>query len=157
MSEDSTIILSIDPGAITGLCLWKDGEIIKSGVKKWKGDHDKRLKQFYNWLKSDFLYNPIDMIVFEEPIYKWKRATQLFEYVGAIKCICFEWNKEYKSFYPAEIKEAITGSGRSSKEDVRISVNLTYDLDVQSYDEADAIAIMHAHVSLKEWEEKLEG
>ncbi len=61
-------------------------------------------------------------------------------------------------YTPAEVKQAVTNSGRSSKEQVQEMVRLHLNLSTlpQSLDSSDALAIALCHLQRKHWNELLQ-
>ncbi|MCX7759801.1 MAG: crossover junction endodeoxyribonuclease RuvC [Hydrogenothermaceae bacterium] len=89
-----------------------------------------------------------DKVLLETPFYSINAQTliKLGEVRGVVLLACQTFNIEVEEFTPAEVKICITGYGRASKEEVLNMVNSLYKLNLDSYDIADAVAILHTYI-----------
>lgn len=149
------IILGVDPSLRgTGIA------IIEANHKNCRFIFSKRLTittkfSFYDCLGK--LYNEISSIVDEfQPVFaameqtifvqNYKIAQTLGSVRGAIAAALINKGKKIAEYPPLRIKQAVTGLGRASKEQVlRTMKNILHITGDISYDEADALAVACCH------------
>lgn len=153
------VLLGIDPGLrITGY-----GLILKSGqalshldhgaVRTHTGDHPARLLEIYEsiarlltqWRVDEFAIEKQFMAVNASSAFAVGEARAVAIMSAALAGIpVFEYT-------PAEVKQAVTSYGRSSKEQIQEMVRLQFGLRVapQPADAADALAIAICHAALR--------
>ena len=149
-------ILGIDPGSRqTGFgvldFVGDSAAYVASGtVKSLDGDFPNRLKQIFESVASIVdEYSP-DVVAIES-VFMHKNAAsalKLGQARSAALCATFSCNVEVHEYAPREIKQAITGTGSASKEQIQHMVVSLLNLDsAPSADAADALAaaLCHGH------------
>jgi len=153
------VLLGIDPGLrVTGY-----GLILKSGqalthldhgaVRTHPGDHAARLLEIYEslgrlltqWRVDEFAIEKQFMAVNASSAFAVGEARAVAIMSAALAGIpVFEYT-------PAEVKQAVTSYGRSSKEQIQEMVRLQFGLRVapQPADAADALAIAICHAAMR--------
>ncbi|MEZ0322799.1 MAG: crossover junction endodeoxyribonuclease RuvC [Hydrogenothermaceae bacterium] len=144
-------LLSFDPSSSkTGYAVadCKDDKlsILETGIVDLKKKRDPLLYLYRELNKLLEEFKP-DKVLLEKPFYSVNAQTliKLGEIRGVILLTCQAFNIEVEEFTPAEVKVCITGYGRASKEEVLYMVNSLYKLNLDSYDIADAVAILHTY------------
>ena len=149
-------ILGIDPGSRhTGYgvldFVGDSAAYVASGtVSRLDGDFPNRLKQIFESVASIVdEYSP-DVVAIES-VFMAKNAAsalKLGQARSAALCATFSLNVEVYEYAPREIKQAITGTGSASKEQIQHMVVSLLNLDsAPSADAADALAaaLCHGH------------
>ena len=149
-------ILGIDPGSRhTGYgvldFVGDSAAYVASGtVKSLDGDFPNRLKQIFESVASIVdEYSP-DVVAIES-VFMAKNAAsalKLGQARSAALCATFSVNVEVYEYAPREIKQAITGTGSASKEQIQHMVVSLLNLDsAPSADASDALAaaLCHGH------------
>lgn len=143
-------LLSLDPSSSkTGYAVayYKESrlDITNTGIIDIK-KKEKPLHHLYERLITIVEEEKPDKILLETPFYSINAQTliKLGEVRGIILLVSQIQNIEVEEFTPAEVKICITGYGRSSKEEVLDMVNRIYNINIDSYDIADAVALLHA-------------
>lgn len=162
------IVLGIDPGSsVTGYGIVKTAsnshlECLNYGCIRLssKKEIDIRLKEIYDGIESLIeLENP-DEVALEDIFYSRniKSALLLGQARGAAVIAALNKNKKVASYSPREVKQALTGSGGASKEQVQKMVQLMLKLDQQNIplDATDALAIAVCHIN-RYWTNKQTG
>lgn len=154
-------ILGIDPGtAIVGYALVEvperrgEPEIIRHGAvitdKRWPTA--RRLRVIYRELRKLITLIEPDCICIEQLFFSnnQKTAMAVAEARGVILLAAETAKKPIYSYTPAQVKLAVTESGRAKKREVQEKVALLYDLPAipKPDDIADALAVVWTHVGL---------
>ncbi|MDI6840624.1 MAG: crossover junction endodeoxyribonuclease RuvC [bacterium] len=113
-------IIGIDAGLrCTGYAIIEDGKLIKSGTCSTANNLPipERLKKLYEEMKLVMQKESPDIAVYETVFYKQNPKTlcTLAQVLGVLLLAAKESGIKVKEYTPAEIKQAITGSGRASK------------------------------------------
>ncbi len=145
-------ILAIDPGSYkTGFSVfYKDKnspKLLTSGYIKLPRRKPDHLKVLYNELKKIVEREKPEEIALESSFYGKNPQTliKLGEVRGVILLLSSLFGIPVFEYTPQQVKNAITGYGWSNKEDVLQMVKTLFNVDVEVYDEADAIAIGFCH------------
>lgn len=154
-------ILGIDPGtAIVGYALVEvperrgEPEILRHGaiVTDKRLPTARRLEQIYTELRQLISQIEPDCICVEQLFFfsNAKTAMAVAEARGVILLAAESAKKPIYSYTPAQVKLAVTESGRAKKKEVQEKVAILYDLAERPKpdDIADALAIVWTHVSL---------
>ncbi len=156
MAGKNTVILGIDPGtSITGYGLIeirdKKPVILHMGIimpGKYK-DHYQRLRYIYE--KSHHLveqYRP-HILAIEAPFYgkNVQSMLKLGRAQGVIIAAALQRSIPIFEYAPLKVKQAITGMGRASKEQVAYFLQQVYGLNElpDNLDTTDAIAVAICH------------
>ncbi len=159
------VVIGIDPGSnVTGFGIISSDHsshykvihfgCIRLGSKK---DFFVRLKEINNGI-ADLIdeYNP-DYVALEDIFYSRnvKAALQLGQARGAAIIAALNKDKDVSSYSPREVKQALTGNGGASKEQVQKMVEMILSLKQQNVplDASDALAIAICDVN-RGWTEK---
>lgn len=144
-------LLGIDPGYAR--CGWavinNDFSYIDCGVIETKPKDENRLLFVYTSL-SDIIqtYTPVscgvEKLFFNTNI---KTAIPVAQVIGVIKLLLSQHNIPYAEYTPVQIKQSITGYGRSSKDQLASMVKkiLKAPAIIQYDDAFDALAIALCH------------
>ncbi len=152
------LVLGIDPGsAITGYGIVEandDGLECKEygclRLQQYK-EFYLRLKKIYDRVSSLINdYNP-DKVVFEDVFYgrNIKVVLQLGQARGAAILASVNAEKSISIYSPREVKQALTGFGGASKEQVQKMVKslLNFEKPITPLDASDALAIAICHIN----------
>lgn len=147
-------IIGIDPGSrITGfgVLVERDGRFVyeNSGcIRTQSVDFPQRLKVIFEDLTTVITAYP-GAIVAIERVFVNKNvdsALKLGQARGAAICACVAQGLPVAEYSATEVKQALTGSGRASKEQMQHMIRLTLGLNkVPQVDAADALAIALCH------------
>lgn len=157
----SSTILGIDPGTnVMGYAVLKtqgrNSEIVTLGVVKMnrQDDQSAKLKQIYDSTAELIAtYHP-DILAIEEPFYgkNPQSMLKLGRAQGVVIGACLHAGLNVFEYPPRRVKQAITGRGGASKEQVAAMLHSMYDFstDTKYLDATDAlgIAVCH-HLQLK--------
>ena len=144
-------IICIDPGlANLGVSIVNPNlDILHSHLLKTKADTPQTCRLFTlgKYIKQLIeSYAPKEMVV--EAVFFGKNITsciQTAEVIGMLKFISAMYGLEFFSYPPGRIKKQITGSGKSSKEEMLAAVNTLYNHDITNNHIADALAVGYVH------------
>ena len=156
MGITSKRILGIDPGTIVmgyGLIEIEDKKpkIIQTGVIKTAGfkDHYLKLKQIF--IRTQHLINEYlpDELAIESPFYgkDIQAMLKLGRAQGIVMGIALEKDIPVFEYAPLRVKQAITGMGRASKEQVAFFLNNMFKENEmpKELDATDALAVAVCH------------
>jgi crossover junction endodeoxyribonuclease RuvC len=146
------LILGIDPGTnIMGYCLMNyDGRnytIIKIGCLRLAkcATHLDKLRGIVEFTGNILKENKPDVMAIEEPFFgkNVQSMLKLGRAQGAVMSVAMQHGLEIVEITPRRVKQAITGKGSASKEQVAAMVaNITgYDISQLNTDATDAAAI----------------
>ena len=166
--KNSTRILGIDPGyEIVGYCFidvsGSSTKLVEAGAVRTKKEENfpKRLLKIYNEISNLIeKYKPSEMAI--ETLYFFKNAKtaiEVGEARGIILLIAAMKNLGIFEYTPYQVKIAVTGYGKATKnqvqEMVKVLLGLKKKLKPDDVADAAAIAICHANsrksLSLEEW------
>lgn len=139
-------VIGIDVGLrCTGYAVLEDKKLISSGVYRTTNrlPLSKRLKELYESVKSLFQAEAPDIAVYETIFYKQNPKTlcTLAQARGVLLLVAEELGIKIKEYTPAEIKQAISGSGRASKYQIHGMVERLLGIKLSpSLDIGDAVA-----------------
>ena len=155
MVGDNKNVLGIDPGS--RLCGW--GVVSQNGAQIKHVDNGvivlhkeanlpKRLGKLLASLEEIIhRYQPSAVAV--EGVFQHRNprsALVLGQARGVALAVCARYQLEVQEYSPMQVKKAVTGSGRSTKEQIQQMVALRMGLDdVPQEDAADAIAVALCH------------
>lgn len=147
-----TKVLGIDPGTNhCGYCLMSGIpgqmnklEILDIGVFSPKAkNHEEKLKLLYSFFKKFFETTQPHMVILETPFLgkNVQSMLKLGRLQGIVLSLCYELDIPFSMYTPREIKQAITGKGNASKQQVAFMIKQIFQLNKQySYDATDAAA-----------------
>jgi len=148
-------ILGIDPGTRNlGYCILEvRGEkylLIEAGLLKFKKNFLKdQILELTKGLDLIFDKNSIDEVVIEDIFYAYnpKTVLKLAQFRGALSLKILELKGDYKEYTPLQVKKALTGNGKATKEQVAFMVKRLLNLkkEIKPFDITDAIAVAITH------------
>lgn len=156
-SDGNVRVLALDPGTRCGWALGVDGQYVASGVwdlapqrlRRFEGGGMRylRLEQCLNEFGMSVDRLPedyIDRVVFEE-VHRHLGTDAAHVYGGCI-AIIMKWCERHGIPYSTEpvksIKKWATGNGNASKTDMMVYASAALGREVESDDEADAVALL---------------
>ena len=149
------IILGIDPGTRNmGYCLLKLNcekfTLIEAGVLKFKQDELKvQIAELAKGLDTILSAHNIDEVAIEDIFYAHnpKTVLKLAQFRGALSLKILLSVGNYFEYTPLQVKKAITGNGKATKEQVAFMVKrlLKIKKEIRPYDISDAMAIAITH------------
>jgi crossover junction endodeoxyribonuclease RuvC len=148
-------ILGIDPGtracgyAIVGLTGSKIS-LVEAGFLKIKSRIlQEQLTEMIEGFDMIFAKNSIDEVAIEDMFYAYnpKSVIKLAQFRGAISLKVLQDLGNFAEYTPLEVKKAVTGNGKATKEQVAFMVKklLGIKKDIKPLDITDAIAIAITH------------
>jgi crossover junction endodeoxyribonuclease RuvC len=148
-------ILGIDPGTRNmGYCVIKltceKLLLIEAGVLKFKQDELKvQIGELERGLESILSAHNIDEVAIEDIFYAHnpKTVLKLAQFRGALSLKILLSVGNYFEYTPLQVKKAITGNGKATKEQVAFMVQrlLKIKREIRPYDISDAMAIAITH------------
>ena len=148
-------ILGIDPGTRNlGYCILEiRGEkylLIEAGLLKFKKNFLKdQILELTKGLDLIFDKYSIDEVVIEDIFYAYnpKTVLKLAQFRGALSLKILELKGDYKEYTPLQVKRALTGNGKATKEQVAFMVKRLLNLkkEIKPFDITDAMAIAITH------------
>lgn len=151
-----TIILGVDPGLrITGyglVCVTGvDVALLDHGVIRPKGDTPQRLAAIYEGLRGVLAASSVDEVAIEQPFValNTRSAFAIGEARAAAILAAAHAGAAVAEYSPAAVKQAVTGYGRGSKDQVGEMIRLQFGLRVapSPADASDALAIALCHIA----------
>lgn len=150
-------IFGFDPGSYRagyGIIEEVEGEpfYVSSGVILIKGDLPQRLLKLHHTVDGLFREFQPDVLVCEAPfVHKnVKTALRLGQIQGILVFMASIRSIPFFEYTPREVKEAVTGYGAASKEQVREMVKRLLRTDGQIHlDASDALAVALCHLFYK--------
>ena len=155
MLHDQTI-LGIDPGTnVMGFALLRthvrNSSIVEIGVVKMPRTADQNTKLTTIYESANQLiekYHP-DILAIEEPFYgkNPQSMLKLGRAQGVVIGACLHAGMQVFEYTPRRVKQAITGKGAASKEQVAAMLHRMYDFTNESnlLDATDALAVAVCH------------
>lgn len=147
------MLLSIDIGLInTGYALFKNKKYLFSDTLVIK-DKTNNFQEIYWFFNSLIKVNQIDTIVYEEPqsFINRKIASSLLKISGIYEALAIELDCECYCYNPMTVKKIITGSGKSNKKEIELSIVKKLEEEnnklspKQTHHSIDAIAVGYTH------------
>ncbi|MBD3374685.1 crossover junction endodeoxyribonuclease RuvC [candidate division KSB1 bacterium] len=152
------VILGVDPGSQNtgyGLILASASQytFVHAGCLRCSSrrDFNERLKLIYDQITDLMQEHDPEHVAFEDVFYgkNFKSALKLGQARGAAVLAALNLDKQVFAYSAREVKQAITGYGNASKEQVRAGVtrllNLSHPPSPLDASDALAIALCHAH------------
>lgn len=149
------VVLGIDPGTRNmGYCLLnvtcEKYSLIEAGVLKFKQDVLKvQMKELVDGLDQIVSMHKIDEVAIEDIFYAHNPQTvlKLAQFRGALSLKILLTIGDYAEYTPLQVKKAITGNGKATKEQVAFMVKrlLNIKKEIKPYDISDAMAIAITH------------
>jgi len=148
------IILSIDSGVEkTGFAVFDNGVYRCSAlIETSKKDlPEKRLEKLYNVFLEVFDKHKPGIVVVERLFFfnNQKTMVSVSQSQGIVMLIAAKNNIKVEFLTPTQIKQTVTGYGKSDKKSVQKMLKIELGIDVCQDDEADAIACGYAYYCLK--------
>jgi len=142
-------ILALDLATKTG---WAFGDTDDDVVRIHSGVQDFSLKRgesrgmrflhFDRWIYQMLAECDPEVVVYETPHHQGGHATEvLLGLVGLVQKAVAEAKTEHASVHSATLKKFATGSGRASKEEMKIRAIQRFARQVEDDNEADALHI----------------
>lgn len=150
-------ILGIDPGSRNlgyAIVAYEKPSLrlIEAGLIKIKPEgFQYQLAQMIEGLDMVFASFPIDAVAMEDIFYAYnpKTVLKLAQFRGAIALRIIQKHGNFAEYTPLQVKKALTGNGKASKEQVAFMVKriLRIQKPIRPLDITDAmaVAITHAH------------
>lgn len=149
------IILGIDPGTRNmgyALISLEKGKIslVEAGLIKMKAEElQYQIPQMTEGLSNIFENHSIDEVAMEDIFYAHNPATtiKLAQFRGAIMLKLLQEFGQFSEYTALQVKKAITGKGKASKEQVNFMVKrlLNIKKDIKPLDISDAMAVAITH------------
>ena len=149
------VILGIDPGTRNmGYCVLnltcEKYSLIEAGVLKFKQDELKaQIRELVKGLDLILSAHNIDDVAIEDIFYAHnpKTVLKLAQFRGALSLKILISVGDYFEYTPLQVKKAITGNGKSTKEQVAFMVKrlLKIKKEIRPFDISDAMAIAITH------------
>jgi len=149
------VVLGIDPGTRNmGYCLLnitcEKFTLIEAGVIKFKQDVLKvQIRELVDGLDQILSTHNIDEVAIEDIFYAHnpKTVLKLAQFRGALSLKILLSIGDYAEYTPLQVKKAITGNGKATKEQVAFMVKrlLNIKREIKPYDITDAMAIAITH------------
>jgi crossover junction endodeoxyribonuclease RuvC len=152
----AVLILGVDPGLnVTGyglvLLRGADVTLVGHGVLRPKGERPERLAAIYTGLRGVMTEHSPDELAIELPFaaVNTRSAFAIGEARAAAILAAAHAGLTLHEYTPAAVKQAVTGYGRGSKEQVGEMVRLQFGLAAAPTpaDASDALAIALCHVA----------
>ena len=157
MNENDNLVLGVDPGtAITGYGLvWGEGDdlrLVDYGVITTPSDESQpqRLQEIYRQLTALIQERQpaaaaVEKLFFSRNV---RTALSVGQARGVVLLAIANADLEIHEYTPLEVKQAVVGYGRATKNQVQEMVKVLLGLDTvpQPDDAADAIAVAICHI-----------
>jgi len=148
-------ILGIDPGTrnLGYAIVEKNGvnlKLIEAGLIKIKQDSlQYQITQMVEGLEQIFSSHDINEVAIEDIFYAYNPKTfiKLAQFRGAIALKVLQEFGNFSEYTPLQVKKAVTGNGKSKKEQVAFMVKrlLNIKVKIKPLDITDAIAVALTH------------
>ena len=149
------IILGIDPGTINcGYAIIEKTKqktiLLEAGLIKIKQKAlQYQIVELVEGLDTVLKDRKIDEVAIEDIFYAYnpKTVLKLAQFRGALVLKILELKGDYKEYTPLQVKRALTGNGKATKEQVAFMVKrlLSLKKDIKPFDITDAMAIAITH------------
>lgn len=145
-------ILALDTATCTGWAIYDDGKYVESGTmsfKKKRGESNGLLfLKFRSWLEGFITTVEPDLVAYEQAHFRGGAATEICVGLQTRVQEVAEYHKVH--YWPAttkKVKMALLGKGSGSKDDMVAAAQALVGKDMETDDEADAIAIALAAIA----------
>ncbi len=148
-------ILGIDPGTRNlGYCILelssKKYTLVEAGIVKFKKKILKeQILELITGMDTILASQSIDEVAIEDIFYAHNPQTvlKLAQFRGALSLKILLAVGDYAEYTPLQVKKAITGNGKSTKEQVAFMVKrlLNIKKEIKPYDITDAMAVAITH------------
>jgi crossover junction endodeoxyribonuclease RuvC len=149
-------ILSIDPGTINcGYSILevtnKKPKLVEAGLIKMKSRIlQEQIVEFIEGLDLVVKNHTISEVAMEDMFYAFnpKTVIKLAQFRGAITLKLLQDFGNFYEYTPLQVKKAVTGNGKATKEQVSFMVKRLLNLkeEIKPFDVTDAIAVGLTHV-----------
>jgi len=138
--------LTLDCATETGWALFVDDKYVESGVQSFKKKRSESngfmFLKFRAWVNELILTTKPDVIGYEMAHFRGGAATEICVGLQSrVQEAAAEVSTPYKGLTTSQVKVALTGKGRASKEAMIAAAEAFIGHPVASDDEADAIAV----------------
>jgi len=161
------IVLGIDPGTRNmGYCFLKleceKYSLIEAGVLKFKKEHLKaQILELTKGLDLILSSHNVDEVAIEDIFYAHnpKTVLKLAQFRGALSLKILLSVGDYAEYTPLQVKKAITGNGKATKEQVAFMVKrlLKIKKEIRPFDISDAMAVAITHAQRVKFSGVLKG
>lgn len=132
--DDAQVVLGIDPGlAVTGYAVLQfpagrhrsaGPRVIEAGIIRTDRGQDlsRRLDDIYRGVKDIFAHHPVDCVAVEDLYTSYRHpptALLMAHARGVVLLAAAQAGTPVEPFAPARVKQALTGRGDASKEQVQ--------------------------------------
>jgi crossover junction endodeoxyribonuclease RuvC len=148
-------ILSIDPGTINcGYAILeivnKKPKLVEAGLIKMKSRVlQEQIVEFIEGLDLVVKNHTISEVAMEDIFYAFnpKTVIKLAQFRGAITLKLLQDFGNFSEYTPLQVKQAVTGNGKATKEQVSFMVKRLLNLkqEIKPFDVTDAIAVGLTH------------
>ena len=155
MTKPERIILGIDPGTqVMGYGLLhisgKKATVMHLDILKFKSkdDHFLRLKQIFDQTLAVIEHYKPDEMALEAPFFgkNVQSMLKLGRAQGVVMAAGLSRGIPVVEYSPRRVKQAVTGNGNASKEQVAAMLKSIYgNLDISNLDATDALAVATCH------------
>jgi crossover junction endodeoxyribonuclease RuvC len=156
--EKEKIILGIDPGTrvlgygIIG-CSSSPPELLSMGILDLRRNKDlqEKLERIYRKVDEWIVQYNITHIAIEAPFYgkNVQSMLKLGQVIGVVMASAFKYNIFITEYYPKKIKQAVTGTGKASKEQMaeilKHLVKFPKEKKTKFLDASDGLAVAYCH------------
>ena len=148
-------ILGIDPGSrnlgyAVIECEKRELTLVEAGLIKIKPvDFQYQLSQMIEGLDMVFNNFVVDEVAMEDIFYAYNPQTvlKLAQFRGALALRLIQLHGKFSEYTPLQVKKALTGNGKASKEQVAFMVKkiLGIKREIKPLDVSDAMAVAITH------------
>jgi len=149
-------ILGIDPGSrILGYCIvhWdgKKFSLVEAGVLKIKGKElQEQIVELAEGIDIILKAHKVDEVAIEDIFFAHnpKSVLKLAQFRGALSLKILQEVGYFYEYTPLQVKKAVTGNGKSTKEQVAFMVKRLFGIkkEIKPLDITDAMAIALTHL-----------
>lgn len=149
-------ILGIDPGSRNlGYCIvYFDGKkfsLVEAGLLKIKEKElQSQMVELVEGIDVILRNHIIDEVAIEDIFYAYnpKSVIKLAQFRGALCLKILQEIGNFEEYTALQVKKAVTGNGKASKEQVAFMVKRVYGIrkEIKPFDITDAMAIAYTHV-----------
>lgn len=147
-------ILGIDPGSrnLGYAIIEKESQcVVEAGVMRFEVQTlSAQLLQMAEAIERLFASHAIDEVAIEDIFYAHnpKTVLKLAQFRGALALRILQLHGEFSEYTPLQVKRALTGNGKASKEQVAFMVKriLGIKAQIKPLDVSDAMAIALTHI-----------
>ena len=144
------IILSIDSGIErTGYAIFKNKKYVTSALIKTSKEKSTeiRLEEIYSRLNLVFKKYKPEIVVIEQLFFFKNQKTfiRVAQAQGVALLLAAQNNIKVEFLTPLQIKQTVTGYGKSDKKSIQKMLKLELQIDIVQDDEADAVACGFAY------------